>query len=540
MKLQLASYVLAALLFSVPAFAQVTSKDSLQALNDQKKAIDLSKEVNEKKIKLVDKQKNLEKKRADLQENTQKAQASADANTAAARDLATNPQDKKLSKKASNAAKDAQRDAKNARKASDDIEKLNKDIAELQKDIQEKEQELASTGGSSASGMVRPALSGSSASQGSTQQSAYPSNQQPAYRSDSSMMQGNSAAQTNPNAPYVVQRNITPDANGADAAAIAQRVLEATYRSYPQQQGQPAIIINNIIVPSDYNARQPQGAKPAGDGIAAEDRSDYEDYKNWLKYRRGEQAGRSDGARNRRSFDKKGDRDLNRNEDRDADKDKDRDFDKDQDRASEQDETRDDESEDKESRLGFKERFGEKKARNSGMWVIPMAGIHASSFNADFQDDQYAGRAGWNAGLDFRFRIRKFFIQPGVHYFSSSMDVTSEDSISTAPLLTGPRIHSLKAPLMLGIYLTKAKGGFLRFNIKGGVVGSYVLNVDQNDSQRFDKDNIEEFSYGLNAGFGLELGFITFDFSHEWGMSRFFKESNQKNNILRATVGFKL
>jgi hypothetical protein len=93
---------------------------------------------------------------------------------------------------------------------------------------------------------------------------------------------------------------------------------------------------------------------------------------------------------------------------------------------------------------------------------------------------------------------------------------------------------------MVGVYLTKAKGGFFRFNVKGGIVGNYVLNVDQKGSDYFDKDNIEDFFYGLNAGFGLEFGFVTLDFSHEWGMSRLFKDSNQKNNVLRATVGFKL
>jgi hypothetical protein len=93
---------------------------------------------------------------------------------------------------------------------------------------------------------------------------------------------------------------------------------------------------------------------------------------------------------------------------------------------------------------------------------------------------------------------------------------------------------------MMGVYLTKAKGGFFRLNVKGGIVGNYVLNVDRNDVARFDKENIEDFSYGLNAGIGLEFGFVTLDFSHEWGMSPLFKDGNQKNNILRATLGFKL
>ena len=77
-------------------------------------------------------------------------------------------------------------------------------------------------------------------------------------------------------------------------------------------------------------------------------------------------------------------------------------------------------------------------------------------------------------------------------------------------------------------------------NVKAGATGSYLLAVDNNDQKQFDKDNIEDFSYGLNAGIGLEFGLITLDISHEWGVSRLFKDSDMKNNILRATIGLKL
>lgn len=489
MKTKLATHVLAALLFSAPAFAQVASNDSLQALKSQKKTMEISKDINEKKIELIQKQKELDERRSQMQQNAAEAQTSADANKSAARELVTNSQDKKLSKRAAGAAKDAQRDAKNARKTSESVDKLSEEVANLKKEIEEKEQELAST-----TGMFSPALETPVAANASVS-------------SNIPQTSGTSSTEQNPNAPYVVQRNITSDANGASAAAIAQRAVEATYKNYPQQPGHPTIIINNIIVPSDHNGQQSNEILPAKDRIASQDLADYDDYKAWLRFKNGQSTTPSQPPFATTPNKYKAD---------------------------------DRESMDKNERLDFRERFGEKPERNSGMWVIPMVGIHASNFNADFQDDQYEGRAGWNAGLDFRFRMRKFFIQPGVHYFSSSMNVTSEDSISTAPLLTGPRIHSLKAPLMLGVYLTKAKGGFFRFNIKGGVAGNYVLNVDKNGSDRFDKDNIEEFSYGLNAGIGLEFGFVTLDFSHEWGMSPLFKDSNQKNNVLRATLGFKL
>ncbi|WP_149239833.1 porin family protein [Dyadobacter sp. 32] len=326
--------------------------------------------------------------------------------------------------------------------------------------------------------------------------------------------QSTTSSYPGPNAPYTVQRNQMGSTNEGSSAVMAERVIESTYRNYPQQAGQPAIIINNIIVPADVHGGKSQYAQRSGDDVSQADLKEYAEFKEWLRYKRG-----LSGTSHMAPEPMKPAKSMGFNREP---------SDSYQEAVS------------SDGRLSFKDRFAEKPTRNSGMWVIPVAGIHASNFNADFQDGQYDGRAGWNAGLDFRLRVRKFFMQPGIHYFSSSMNVTREDSISTAPLLTGPRIHSLKAPLLAGVYLTQAKGGFFRFNIKGGVVGHYVLNVDQNDDNRFDKDNIEDFSYGLNAGIGLEFGFLTIDLSHEWGMSPLFKDSNQKNNILRATVGFKL
>jgi len=479
MKAKLTTCVLAVLFFSAPLFAQIVSVDSLQALKTQKEAIKISKEINEKKIKLAQKQKELQEKQTEMQQSAEKAQASADANAIVAGELTANPDDKKLSRKATTAANDAQGAAKNARKATESFDELHKDFADLQKDIQQKEQELALMGGvaTSAAPATAPAPINS----------------------------------TNVPAGTINQENRTGymanTAKGETALGLAQSVLASTYRNYPQQQGQPAIIINNIIVPSDYNQKQADQAESMQQYASGQDQQDYEDYKAWLRYKRGERTQISATPYPASSSGS--------------------------DHGNGKTMTND-------GKLTFRERFSEKPERNSGMWVIPMVGIHASNFKADFKDDQYQGRSGWNAGLDFRFRMRKFFIQPGVHYFSSSIDVTREDSISAAPLLSGPRIHSLKTPLMLGVYLTKAKGGFFRFNVKGGIVGNYVLNVDRNDIERFDKGNIEDFSYGLNAGIGLEFGFVTLDLSHEWGMSPLFKDSNQKNNVLRATLGFKL
>jgi hypothetical protein len=285
---------------------------------------------------------------------------------------------------------------------------------------------------------------------------------------------------------------------------ITEKVIETTYKNYPQQAGQPTIIINNIILPPDYNKpSQPAVAAPQEPVKIAAGKDD-EDYQAWLRERKYQQeilkmnseASSADPGRSFTPQDKK--------------------------------------------KHTFQQTFGERPARNSGTWVIPMVGVQASGFKADFKNDNATGRTGWNAGVDVRIRTKRFFFQPGVHYFNSSLQITDKDSLTHTKFFDGPRIHSLKVPFMLGVYLTKANSGFFKVNVKGGIVGNYLLAVDKNTQAEFTKDNLKDYSYGLNAGIGLEFGLIVLDVSHEWGITKFYQDNNQKNNILRITLGIKI
>jgi hypothetical protein len=495
MKIQLLIATLGVLALPGALSAQAVTKDSMQALHQQKETIELSKALNDRKLELAKLQNQYQEDGKKAAEAGEKARKSALENQQAAARLSSNAQDKKLANEAKSAARKAERDAKAARKVSEGQEKLLADITSLQKQISEEETKLSGVASASSQAALAPS-------------------EQPVNAPVEA--NGKSNATQPPVAPVVgqpvqpvqidnpVRLGNAPDANGS-VRNITERVIESTYRNYPQQAGQPSIIINNIIIPSDYDkpaAQQGQVAKPQPlVGQSPAETREYEEYLAWKRQR----DARRDYALP--------EADIAR---READ------------------------VLERERHMTFKERFGEKPARKSGSWVIPLVGVHASDFKAEFAEGEADGRTGWNAGLDFRIHTRRFFVQPGVHYFNSSLRFTNKDSISSAPLLDGPRIHSLKVPVMLGLYLTKANSGFFKFNIKGGATGNYVIAVDKTNQARFDKDNIEEFSYGLAAGVGLEFGIITLDLSHEWGMSPFLKSNDMKNNVLRATLGLKL
>ena len=142
-------FVMAALglLMSMQVSAQVVSKDSISTLKLQKQAIRISKDLNERKIKLARLENEMTAITQLVDKTAQQAQASADDNGTAADRLTTDALDKKKARKASNAAGDAQRDAKKARKAADNLESLSKDIESLKSAIADDERKLAAIPG---------------------------------------------------------------------------------------------------------------------------------------------------------------------------------------------------------------------------------------------------------------------------------------------------------------------------------------------------------------------------------------------------------
>ena len=139
--------MLGIMLISMQLSAQVVSKDSINSLEQQKQALRISKDLNERKIKLAKLENELIAQNQTVDKTAEQAQASADNNGTAAARLTNDAQDKKKARKASNAAGDARRDAKRARKAADSLESLNKDIESLKTAISDDERKLAAIPG---------------------------------------------------------------------------------------------------------------------------------------------------------------------------------------------------------------------------------------------------------------------------------------------------------------------------------------------------------------------------------------------------------
>jgi septal ring factor EnvC (AmiA/AmiB activator) len=112
--------------------------------NDQneKQIIKLQAKVGEDSAKLVKFNSLIPDFEKQKKHTADQAQQSADDNKTAAERLSNDPQDKKLARKADNAASDARSDAKKARVSADKLDDLNQDIKKLTKQLEKEHDKL--------------------------------------------------------------------------------------------------------------------------------------------------------------------------------------------------------------------------------------------------------------------------------------------------------------------------------------------------------------------------------------------------------------
>ena len=164
--------------------------------------------------------------------------------------------------------------------------------------------------------------------------------------------------------------------------------------------------------------------------------------------------------------------------------------------------------------------------------INPKFGVNISGIEADIEDIRTEARAGWNAGLDFRIG-KGAYLAPGIHYYSYSANLRSRiEDIDDFRLEDETTIQSLKLPVNLGFKL-------LGLRAQGGIVPTYVTNVNQRENFDFDIDKLNRLTWGANVGVGMDLLFLTIDASYEIGLSDYFKDVEGRNNVLTLSAGIK-
>ena len=124
---------------------------------------------------------------------------------------------------------------------------------------------------------------------------------------------------------------------------------------------------------------------------------------------------------------------------------------------------------------------------------------------------------GIHGGVSLRIPIKKFFLQPQVYLNASSADFRLEDlqGGNLPKTVFREKYQNLDLALLFGYKL-----GPLRF--QAAPVAHYFIacQSDLDEIPDYEKA-FEEFTYGFQAGLGLDIWKIFIDFNYEGNFSRF-------------------
>lgn len=143
---------------------------------------------------------------------------------------------------------------------------------------------------------------------------------------------------------------------------------------------------------------------------------------------------------------------------------------------------------------------------------------------------------GYHLGGFARINLPIIFLQPEVLYTNTG------GSFSGTTFDYDVTFDRLDVPLMIGMKL----GGV--FRIQAGPIASYILNCDMetiNGSQQSFIPPYEDFTFGYQAGLGLDIGNFLMDVKYEGGLTNSVStfdrvQTDQRQNQFILSLGFKL
>ncbi|WP_162343998.1 porin family protein [Cyclobacterium salsum] len=145
-------------------------------------------------------------------------------------------------------------------------------------------------------------------------------------------------------------------------------------------------------------------------------------------------------------------------------------------------------------------------------------------------------KMGYHLGAFARINLPIIFLQPEVLYTNTG------GSFSDNSFNYDVSFDRLDIPLMIGVKL----GGVLR--LQAGPVASYLINGDMvadNGTRQKIIPPKEEFTYGYQAGVGVDIGNFLMDLKYEGALSNSVNtfpqvQTDQRQNQLIVSLGFRL
>jgi hypothetical protein len=173
--------------------------------------------------------------------------------------------------------------------------------------------------------------------------------------------------------------------------------------------------------------------------------------------------------------------------------------------------------------------------------INPQAGLTTSHLSSDPGDLSTHGRVGWLVGGNLRLG-GKAYLSPGVYYQQTAFKLTQKDTLTALDVEDDIGVKSFFIPVHVGVNLSSGNPnspGGIGFRLFGGPSLTVVSSVADNDFG-IEKDDYKSTSVGIGGGAGIDLSVLTLDVLYETSLGKVFKDSDNKQQSLRAAVGIKI
>ena len=114
---------------------------------------------------------------------------------------------------------------------------------------------------------------------------------------------------------------------------------------------------------------------------------------------------------------------------------------------------------------------------------------------------------GWDIRLSGRLGSRLWFFSPTLIYQNTNVVPIQEIN----PFFKTARIHTLRIPISVGMKIRTTP--FQKIFVKGGLIGSYVLIIDENE--KYDFNHIVDTYFGYFGMIGYDFHWFTVDYRYE-------------------------
>jgi hypothetical protein len=163
--------------------------------------------------------------------------------------------------------------------------------------------------------------------------------------------------------------------------------------------------------------------------------------------------------------------------------------------------------------------------------IQPKVGLNIANFtDADDAD----ARVGFVAGAELEYQASDIFsISAGALY--SQQGCKGKE----AGVTLTQKLDYINVPIMANVYVAPG------FAVKLGVQPGFKVNAEaeaKNGSNRIAAGNSSEFNsvdFSIPVGVSYEFSNVVLDARYNWGLTKTFKDLDNKNTVFQFTVGYK-